>query len=103
MTVTTNRTDRNAMGQTIDGYVQPTRGAGVDSRLCSKGREFWGGGGAHVLVREFLADSGCCNCQCFLKMFLWRNFFRNLANFFFSPENNEGKLNYFRKKKEKIV
>ncbi len=42
MTVTPNRTDRNAMDQTIDGHVQATRGAGVDSRLCSKGRE-WGG------------------------------------------------------------
>ncbi len=41
MTVTTNRTDRNAMNQTIDGHVQATRGAGVDSRVCSKGRE-WG-------------------------------------------------------------
>ncbi len=46
MTVTTNRTDRNAMDQTIDGHVQATRGAGVDSRLCSKGREFGGGGDA---------------------------------------------------------
>jgi hypothetical protein len=22
-------------------------------------------GGTHVLVRDFLAESGCCNCQCF--------------------------------------
>jgi hypothetical protein len=53
MTVTTNRTDRNAMNQTIDGHVQATRGAGVDSRVCSKGRELGGGEGRMFWCENF--------------------------------------------------
>ncbi len=79
------------MDQTIDGHLQATRGAGVDSRLCSKGREW---GGRMFWCENFWPSLAAVTASVFLFLFfwfLWRNFFRNLAIFYFLfPENNEG-------------